>query len=51
MNGLARAIFFGKQGELRERSMQSQLQKASALNLIINAINIWNTLYLEKVIN
>ncbi|HAT4337790.1 TPA: transposase, partial [Clostridium perfringens] len=34
MNGLARAIFFGKQGELRERTMQSQLQKASALNLI-----------------
>ncbi|WP_242648852.1 Tn3 family transposase [Clostridium perfringens] len=51
MNGLARAIFFGKQGELRERTMQNQLQKASALNLIINAINIWNTLYLEKAIN
>ncbi|WP_283698589.1 Tn3 family transposase [Clostridium perfringens] len=31
--------------------MQSQLQKASALNLIINAINIWNKLYLEKAIN
>ena len=46
MNGLARAIFFGKQGEQRERTMQSQLQKASTLNLIINAINIWNTLYL-----
>lgn len=51
MNGLARAIFFGKQGEVRERTMQNQLQKASALNLIINAINIWNTLYLEKAIN
>lgn len=51
MNELARAIFFGKQGELRERTMQSQLQKASELNLIINAINIWNTLYLEKAIN
>lgn len=51
MNGLARAIFLGKQGELRERTMQSQLQKLSALNLIINAINIWNTLYLEKAIN
>lgn len=51
MNGLARAIFFGKQGELRERTIQSQLQKASALNLIINSINIWNTLYLEKAIN
>lgn len=50
MNGLARAIFFGKQGELRERTLQKQLQRASALNLIINAINIWNTLYLDKAI-
>ncbi|MFZ8401486.1 Tn3 family transposase, partial [Staphylococcus aureus] len=29
MNGLARAIFFGKQGELRERTIQHQLQRAS----------------------
>lgn len=28
MNALARAIFFGKQGELRERTMQHQLQHA-----------------------
>lgn len=41
MNGLARAIFFGKQGELRERTIQHQLQRASALNIIINAISIW----------
>jgi len=51
MNGLARAIFFGKQGELRERTIQNQLQRATALNLIINAINIWNTIYLEKAID
>ncbi|MDT7918762.1 Tn3 family transposase [Clostridium perfringens] len=51
MNGLARAIFFGKQGELRERTIQNQLQRASALNLIINAISIWNTLYLEKAVD
>ncbi len=50
MNGLARAIFFGKQGELRERTMQNQLQRASALNIIINAISRWNTLYLEKAV-
>ena len=50
MNGLARAIFFGKQGELRERTLQNQLQRASALNIIINAINIWNTIYLEKAL-
>lgn len=51
MNGLARAIFFGKQGELRERTIQNQLQRASALNLIINAINIWNSLYLQKAVD
>ncbi|WP_096203138.1 Tn3 family transposase [Bacillus sp. FJAT-45350] len=50
MNGLARAIFFGKQGELRERTIQHQLQRASALNIIINAISIWNTLHLTKVV-
>lgn len=50
INGLARAIFFGKQGELRERTMQHQLQRASALNIIINAISIWNTLHLTKAV-
>lgn len=50
MNGLARAIFFGKQGMLRERTIQHQLQRASALNIIINAINVWNTLHLTKAI-
>lgn len=50
MNALARSIFFGKRGELRERALQDQLQRASALNIIINAISIWNTVYLTKAI-
>ncbi len=50
MNALARAIFFGKQGELRERALQDHLQRASSLNLIINAISIWNTVYLSQAI-
>ncbi|MDR4174340.1 Tn3 family transposase, partial [Bacillus nitratireducens] len=45
-----RVIFFGKPGELRERGLQDQLQSASALNLIINAISIWNTGYLSRAI-
>ena len=48
MNALARTIFFGKRGELRERALQDQLQRASALNIIINAISIWNTVYLSE---
>lgn len=51
MNALARAIFFGKRGELRERELQDQLQRASALNIIINAICVWNTTYLQKAID
>jgi len=50
MNALARAIFFGKQGEFREKSIQDQLQRASCLNLIINSISIWNTVYLSQVL-
>ncbi len=50
MNGFARAIFFGKRGEFRERELQDQLQRASALNILINAISIWNTTYLQKAI-
>lgn len=50
MNALARAIFFGKRGEFYERDLEDQLQRASALNIIINAISVWNTVYLGKVI-
>lgn len=48
---MARAIFFGKRGELRERELLDQLQRASALNILINAISIWNTMYLQKAID
>lgn len=50
MNALARAIFFGKHGELRERALQDQLQRASALNILINAISLWNTVYLTNAL-
>ena len=51
MNSLARAIFFGKQGQFMEREMEDQLQRASALNILINAISVWNTVYLQKAID
>lgn len=51
VNALARAIFFGKRGELRERELQDQLQRVSALNILINTISIWNTTYLQKAID
>lgn len=48
---LLKAIFFGKRGEFRERELQNQLQRASALNMLINAISIWNTTYLQKAVD
>lgn len=30
---------------------QDQLQRSSALNLLINAISVWNTIYLSETIN
>ncbi len=40
--------FLGKRSELRERGLQDQLQRASALNIIINDISIWNTVHLTE---
>ncbi len=49
-NALARAIFFAKRGEFHERDIQDQLQRASALNIVMNAITVWNTVYLSKAV-
>lgn len=50
MNGLARAVFFGKSGNLREKDLHDQLQRASCLNILLNIVVIWNTVYLSKAI-
>lgn len=49
-NALARAVFFHRQGDLRNRSCENQLYRASGLNRIVAAIILWNTVYLERAI-
>ena len=49
-NALARAVFFNRLGELRERSFENQSYRASGLNLVVLAIILWNTVYLEKAV-
>lgn len=46
-NALARAVFFHRLGELRDRSFENQVYRASGLNLLIAAIILWNTRYLQ----
>ena len=49
-NALARAIFFYRLGEIRDRSFENQRYRASGLNLVVAAISLWNTMYLERAI-
>jgi TnpA family transposase len=49
-NALARAVFFNRLGELRDRTFENQRYRASGLNLAVAAIVLWNTVYLERAI-
>lgn len=49
-NALARAVFFNRLGEIRERSFENQRYRASGLNLVVAAIILWNTVYLERAV-
>ena len=48
---LQRAIHFNRLGEIRDKTYQNQLYKASGLNLVASAIILWNTVYIEKAVN
>jgi hypothetical protein len=41
-------VFFNRLGELRDRTYENQQHRASGLNLVIGAIALWNTVYLER---
>src|SRR5690242_3933730 len=49
-NALARAVFFNRLGELRDRSFENQRYRASGLNLVVAAIILWNTVYLGRAV-
>src|SRR5246127_4551211 len=49
-NALARAVFFNRLGELRDRTLENQQHRASGLNLVVAAIVLWNTVYLDRAV-
>jgi len=46
LHARARVIFFGRQGRFGDRGYEAQLNRASALSLVINAMIVWYTEYL-----
>ena len=49
-NSLARAVFIHRLGEIRDRTYENQQHRASGLNLLVTAIIVWNTRYLERAV-
>lgn len=49
-NALARAVFLNRLGEIRDCRFENQRYRASGLNLVVAAIILWNTVYLERAI-
>ena len=50
-HSLARNVFHGKRGELYQRYREGQEDQLSALGLVVNFIVLWNTLYMDAVLN
>ena len=50
-HSVARAIFHGQRGELRQRYRDGQEEQLGALGLVLNVIVLWNTLYLTEVLD
>ena len=48
MHALARQLFFGRLGELRDRALEDQIHRASCLHLLVAAVAAWNTIYLTE---
>ena len=49
-NSVRRAVFFHRQGEIRDRKFDNQSFRASGLSLITAAIVHWNTVYLDRAV-
>ncbi|WP_078625105.1 Tn3 family transposase [Streptomyces californicus] len=45
---LARKIFFGQRGELRQHYREGMEDQLGALGLALNAVVLWNSLYLDR---
>jgi TnpA family transposase len=47
---LGRRIFHGQRGGLRQRYREGQEDQLSALGLVLNAVVLWNTFYMDRAL-
>jgi TnpA family transposase len=49
-HGLAKHVFHGRKGELREPYHEGMEDQLGALGLVVNCITLWNTVYLDRIL-
>lgn len=49
-HGLARIVFHGQRGEVRQRYREGQEDQLGALGLMVNIIVLWNTYYMDAAL-
>jgi hypothetical protein len=50
-HSVARAVFHGKRGELRQHYREGQEDQLGALGLVLNMIVLWNTIYMGAALD
>lgn len=50
-HSLARAVCYGRKGEIRQRYREGQEDQLNALGLVVNALILWNTFYMDRALN
>ncbi len=50
IHSLRNFLFVANERQIRKRHQESQLNQAACLNLVTNAVTLWNTVYMSEVI-
>lgn len=50
LHALRRDVFVANEGKIRKRKQEEMLNQALCLNLVINAITVWNTVYMQAAL-
>ena len=48
---LTRRVYHGKRGEVRKHYREGQEEQLGVLGLVVNAIVLWNTIYMQEVLD
>ena len=51
LHNLRKFLFFANEGKIRKSQIEDQINQSSALTLVTNAVIVWNTRYIQAIID